>query len=147
MGAAVRLVIPTLQVDAPVTSIFSSGQVLEPPDDPASVGWWIASSPPGSASGTTVLVGHVDTAANGPGALYRLTELGSGDQVVVDTADGSTVRYEVDSRSFFAKTRPLPPDLFRTTGPATLILITCGGDFDTASGSYAENTVVTAQLV
>ena len=36
-------------------------------------------------------------------------------------------------------------ELFRTTGPASLALVTCGGEYDPQTRSYASNVVVTAR--
>jgi len=133
-------------VDAPVDAIITSAdQVLHPPDDPSRVGWWIASSPPGATTGPTVLVGHVDSAAAGPGALFRLTDLQPGDQVSVRTTENNNVDFSVSGRSIYTKTDGLPPDLFALDGSARLIVITCGGPFDPVTGSYEENIVLVAE--
>jgi len=146
VGPPTRLTIPTLEVDAPAEAVLSDGQVLRPPEDPMRVGWWIGSSPAGSSDGSTVVVGHVDTASAGPGALFRLTELEPGTEIILRTADDATFRYIVNALIDYPKTEDLPPELFRTTGPAQLTLITCGGQFDDVTGSYDDNIVVTASL-
>lgn len=144
-GDPQRLVIPALGVDAPVDGILTGvGQVLRPPDDPARVGWWIASSPPGAGSGPTVLVGHVDSAADGPGALFAATDLAPGDQVVVRTSEGAEVHFEIVERSVYSKSDGLPPSLFALGGPPRLVLITCGGEFDPVAASYEQNIVLVA---
>jgi hypothetical protein len=38
----------------------------------------------------------------------------------------------------------LPTSVFRRTGPARLVLVTCGGPFDAATGHYRDDVVVTA---
>jgi len=133
-----------LKVDAPVDSVLSEGRVLHPPDDPVRVGWWMGSSLAGSDQGATVLVGHVDTAAAGPGALFRLTDLEPGAEIILYTADDTEVRYSVIARTEYPKTGDLPAELFRTSGAPKLTLITCGGEFDGANQTYADNIVVTA---
>jgi len=147
-GDPVGLVIPSLGVNAPVEPILTgAGQVLQPPDDPSKVGWWLASSPPGADIGPTVLVGHVDSAAAGPGALYRLTDLEPGAQVIVRTAVDSEVAFAVADRTTYNKSDGLPPELFDLNGPAQLILITCGGEFDPDTASYEQNIVLRAEPV
>jgi Sortase domain len=94
-GPPTWLTIPTLTVDAPVDPVLSAGRVLRPPDDPLRVGWWMGSSPAGSQQGSTVLVGHVDTAAAGPGALFRLTDLEPGAEIGLYPADDNGIRYAV----------------------------------------------------
>jgi hypothetical protein len=63
--------------------------------------------------------------------------------VDVRLADGSARRYEVVARAQHDK-RALPTELWRTSGPETLVLITCGGSFDPERRRYADNIVVTA---
>jgi hypothetical protein len=133
-----------LGVNAPVDEVFSAGGILHPPGDPVRVGWWVASSLAGSDQGSTVLVGHVDSATAGPGALFRLSELEAGSEIELQTTTGTSVRYAVTALADYSKTGDLPADLFRPSGPPQLVLITCGGDFDAASESYADNIVVIA---
>lgn len=38
----------------------------------------------------------------------------------------------------------LPLDVWSQTGPARLMLVTCGGPFDSSIGRYRDNIVVTA---
>jgi len=144
LGEPVELTIPALDVTAPVDGILTSAGVLHPPDDPSRVGWWVASSLPGAPTGPTVLVGHVDSAGYGPGALYRLTEMGLGSTVTIATSDHQAVNFQVTGRSVHSKFSGLPADLFDLEGPARLLLITCGGNFDETTGSYEDNVVLSA---
>src|SRR5690606_22293403 len=58
--------IPSIEVSAPVVSIKSNAdRVLVPPRDPTVVGWWSDGAPPGSPTGTAVLVGHTVSAGGG----------------------------------------------------------------------------------
>ncbi len=121
--------------------------MLRPPDDPSRLGWWIGSSPPGADRGSTVIAGHVDSAVAGPGALYRLAELPADSEIIVRAADRGAVTYRVTGRQFYSKADRLPTELFDFSGRPLLVLITCGGEFDAATGSYEENVVVTADPV
>jgi len=49
-----------------------------------------------------------------------------------------------DSPSAGRKHQGLPAAVFSTTGPARLVLITCGGPFNAAARSYQDNIVVFA---
>lgn len=144
-GLPVRLRLPSLQVDAPVGPVVAHDGALQVPEDPSALGWWTGGVRPGTGQGSVVIDGHVDSAATGPGALYRLTDLPSGAPVEISTATGTTLRYRVYGRRHYVKTDGLPPSLFTRTGPARLLLITCGGAFDRSSGSYADNIVVFAR--
>ena len=143
-AAPTRLAIPALGVQAPVVPISATAGVLEVPNDPAQVGWWSASALAGAASGSIVIDGHVDSAATGPGALFHLTDLTVGARVIIATATGDQRRYVVIGRRVYPKTGGLPADVFAADGPPRLVLITCGGPFDHAAGSYLDNIVVFA---
>lgn len=143
-AAPVALALPTLGVHAVVHQVQTTGGVLGVPDDPATVGWWTGSVPAGSAQGSTVIDGHVDSATAGIGALFYLSHLQAGDAAVLCTAAGDEITYRVDARHVYAKHQGLPADLFATTGAPRLVLITCGGPFDTTTRSYEDNIVVLA---
>ncbi|MGS0687319.1 class F sortase [Nakamurella sp. GG22] len=147
IGPPTRILVPVLGVDAPVDGVLNQGGVLDPPDDPSRVGWWISSPPAGASAGSTVVVGHVDSAADGPGAFYSLAELPAGSEISVVTAGGGTVGYRVKAREVYTKSESLPAGLFAFDGPPRLVLITCGGEFDRDTGSYEENVVVIAEPV
>jgi hypothetical protein len=114
------------------------------PERVDTVGWYRFSAAPGAAAGSTVLVGHVDSARQGKGAFYRLRDVGSGDRVVLDLAGGRRLSYRVVSRAQFPKTAVPLADLFALDGRPRLTLITCGGSFDAAASSYRDNVVITA---
>jgi hypothetical protein len=143
-GAPVTLAIPSQQVRASVVPVVNAGGVLQVPDDPAQVGWWNASAPAGSSRGSVVMDGHVDSAVSGPGALFRLDGLRVSDRIVLTTATGVTRSYAVTGRRVYRKAAGLPSDIFDQSGPPRLVLISCGGPFDSAAGSYLDNIVVFA---
>lgn len=138
--------LPVLGVTASVHPIGSTGGVVDVPEDPAQVGFYTGSVLPGSPTGSTVLVGHVNY-GNVPGALIGLTDVHEGDVVQVATIDGRTLEYRITAREVFGKSEGLPADLFVTDGPARLVLITCGGPFDTVAQRYEDNVVVVATPV
>ncbi|GAA3952424.1 class F sortase [Actinoplanes auranticolor] len=113
---------------------------LDVPDDPDRLGWWIGSALPGDRRGTVLIAGHVDTAEDGKGALYRLEKLAIGSRIEVRAGDRS-VAYRVTARRSYAKSR-LPEDLFRRDTNPQLALVTCGGAF--RDGAYDHNVVVYA---
>ena len=62
----------------------------------------------------------------------------------LDLADGSTRTYQVVEQAMYPKTA-LPVDrVWATSGPETLVLITCGGDFNPEIRRYRDNIVVYA---
>ncbi len=62
----------------------------------------------------------------------------------MQTTDGVAASYRVTGRHFYSKADGLPAELFPLGGRPRLVLITCGGEFDQATGSYEENVVVAA---
>lgn len=143
-AAPVAVHIPALHVDATVQSVATADGQLTVPDAPTIVGWWAGSARPGSRSGSVVLAGHVDSASRGLGAFFRLTALRAGDVVTLTTARHDRVTYRVTARRSYPKTRGLPEGLFLPSGPARLVLVTCGGTFDRQALSYRDNVVVFA---
>lgn len=144
LSAPALLAIPALKVQASVVPVTTSSGILGVPADPAQVGWWTGSARPGASSGSVVLDGHIDSAQAGPGALFRLADLHAADLITVTTATGARWPYTVTARRAYGKIHGLPPELFATAGAPRLVLITCGGPFDTATGSYLDNVVVFA---
>lgn len=108
--------------------------------------WYEYSSTPGS-TGPAVIVGHVDSAAEGPSVFFDLGDLRPEDKVLVTRADGLVAVFTVDG------VRSYPKDDFPTKlvygkdEHAVLRLVTCGGPFDNTTGHYLENIVVFASLV
>jgi hypothetical protein len=143
-GAPVTLVIPSQQVRASVVPVINAGGILQVPDDPAQVGWWSASAPAGSSRGSVVIDGHVDSATSGPGALFRLDGLRVADRIELTTGTGAVRTYAVTGRRVYQKAAGLPADIFDQLGAPRLVLISCGGPFDSTAGSYLDNIVVFA---
>ena len=112
------------------------------PDDVMQLGWWKAGASPGAPQGTVVVDGHVDSRTQGRGELFALERASVGDIVKVTTTHGE-FRYRVAARVTYRKAS-LPGEIFSTGGRQRLVLITCGGPFDSGTGHYADNVVVYA---
>lgn len=140
-----RLHIPSIDVDAKIGAIgVEANGDLEVPENVRNVGWYRFGPAPGEA-GATVIAGHVDSRAQGPGAFFDLRSLDVGALVRVTDDDGDRQRYEVVARRTYGKSVLPTDELFSREGPSQLILITCGGNFDATAGSYQDNVVVYAQ--
>ena len=139
-GRPNRLIVPELHVDAPVVRIAAPDQVLTPPSDPRTLGWWDDGAVPGAAYGGALITGH--TVHDGGGAFDNLETLRKGDRVRVRTGKG-TIRYAVTGVTVYRKAT-LAKDadkIFRQTGPGRLVLITCE---DWNGVTYLSNAVVFA---
>jgi len=134
-----------LHIDAPVLPVsVSVDGLLDVPDNPRQLGWWSGSGRPGMPSGSVVIDGHVDSAALGFGALFRLREARPGDDVVLMSATGDSTRYTVVARRSYAKTSLPVAEVFAADVGPRLVLLTCGGLFDQGTRHYADNVVVYA---
>lgn len=144
-AAPVGLRIPSLDVDAPMVDLgLLPDRTLEVPTTAADVGWYETSPTPGE-QGPSIVAGHVTY--NGPGVFLRLGELGPGDVVEVDRADGSTAVFEVTEVGEYDKDEFPTVDVYGSTDHAGLRLITCGGAFNPDIGYYDSNVIAFAELV
>jgi hypothetical protein len=141
----VRLRIPALHVTSSLLRLGKAkGGTIEVPQSPDIAGWYKDGPRPGQP-GPAVIVGHVDSAATGPGIFFNLYRLKRGTAILVDRADGTKVTFRVTGVSRVPKTQ-FPTDLVYTpTLQPTLRLVTCGGSFDKAKGSYRDNVIVYAR--
>jgi sortase (surface protein transpeptidase) len=139
----VRLRIPAIGVSSPLARLGrEADQTIEVPSDYHTAGWFAEGPRPGQP-GPAVMLGHVDSKA-GPGVFFALPRLTAGAEVLVDRADGTTIGFRVRSTVHVPKTA-FPTDLvYAPTLEPALRLVTCGGGFDRAKGSYLDNVIVYA---
>lgn len=142
--------IPSIDVTSPVNAVGLNpdGTLEVPAPGPLydQAAWYRGSVTPGEV-GPSVLLGHVDSARNGPSVFYRIGDLRAGAVVTVNRADGTALTFRVDDvRSYPKNDFPTRVVYGGTTRPE-LRLITCGGPFDSSARSYRDNTVVFAHLV
>jgi hypothetical protein len=163
------LMIPKFNVEAPLTyrQVPNSG-ALPDPDGPDDIAYYDFSAYNENAStnlggapglgGNAVFAGHVDSGhkacQNGTvpppcqAVLWDLNELAVGDTIEIH-ADGEIYRFEVMTNE------PVPASLndgtwdriVASTETEMLTIITCGGDFNRATGEYDNRQVLTAARV
>ncbi len=140
----VRLRIPVLEVSARIVPVgVAAGGALGIPADPSVVGWWAGGASPGERAGAIVLAGHIDSAASGPGALLRLQDLRPG-AVVSLTAAGHLWWYVVRALRAYPKASLPARAIFGQQVRPRLVIVSCGGPFDAATGHYLDNIVAYA---
>jgi hypothetical protein len=144
----VSIEIPAIGVTSKLQhlGLNSDGTIQVPSLDatPGQAAWYKYSATPGQA-GVSVIEGHVDT-HTGPGVFFRLGALRPGDNVVVRLADGTTAVFRITGVRRYLKSKFPAKAIYAATRYAALRLITCGGDFDSATGHYLSSTVVFASL-
>lgn len=146
-AAITRLVIPAINVDAPVAVKGLGLQgVMEAPDDPAHVVWYDFSARPG-AGGNAVFAGHVDFASVGPAVFWNLQNLKPQDVIEVHLADGASYRYRVTAMDTFDDATAPLDRIVGSTPKASVTLITCAGNFNRATQRYDQRLVVRGELV
>ncbi|HEY1668050.1 MAG TPA: class F sortase [Trebonia sp.] len=107
--------------------------------------WYKYSVTPGQV-GTAVIEGHVDS-YQGPAVFFRLGALRPGNRINVTLADGITAVFRVTGVREYAKAEYPANTIYAPAHYAALRVITCGGDFDGATGHYLSSVVVFASLV
>lgn len=138
----IRISIPSQGIAAPVVpeGTDPQGSLVIPP--PAQVGWYDAGPMPGEP-GSTLLAGHIDDYGV-PGAFLHLNAVPVGAQVSLATADGRTLDYTVTDRRSIPQSALATSGLLTRTGPPRLVLVTCGGAYDSHAHLYLDNIVLVA---
>lgn len=142
----VALTIPAIGVRTPLERLGRTPQgTLQVPASTTEAGWYTGSPRPGEI-GSSIIAGHIDSTL-GPGVFFRLRLLRPGDLVYVRRADGTLAVFRVYAEHMYAKTRFPTEQVYGAVPDAELHLITCGGVFDSATGSYLSNVVVYATQI
>ena len=143
--APVGLAIPSLAIDMPVTDVgvADSGQ-MELPVDPAIAGWYRYGADATSTSGRILIAAHVDAIDYPIGPLARLRDVPAGETILIAAADGTSREFVVQSLTYYEKAALPTDELFQRGGPSALVLVTCGGPFDSQTGHYRDNVVAVA---
>ena len=141
----VWLTIPAIGVKAPIINLgLNRNGTLQVPSTTTVAGWYTGSPRPG-ATGSAVIAGHVDS-RTGPGIFFWLRKMRPGERIYVRRADGTLAVFTVTAVRIYTKSNFPTAMVYGPVPDAELRLITCGGTFDYARGSYLSNVVVYARL-
>lgn len=145
----VHLSVPAIGVDSDLKQIGlnAKGEIQTPPLVHDSHAYWLTVSPTPGELGPATIIGHVDSAAYGPGVFFRLGALRQRDTISVTRADGVVAVFEVERVVEYPKPKFPTQAVYGNLDHAGLRLITCGGIFDPSIRSYESNIVVYASLV
>jgi sortase (surface protein transpeptidase) len=143
--APARIELPTLGVEAEVVPVgVDEAGLMEIPQDVDTVGWYRFGPAPGSAAGSSVLSGHVDDYRQGSGVFARIGDLEPGATVRVTDTSGAVREFQVIAREEWSKGEVPLDRLFDRGGESRLVLITCGGSFNSSTLGYDDNIAITA---
>lgn len=140
-GLPVRLKIPKLAIDAPVTyaGLTTTGNMVVPVDI-ANVGWYKHGTLPGN-KGSAVLAGHINGVTGKAGVFANLHKLQKGDTLQVIDSNNSIISFTVRDIQKYGQDQQ-PSEVFNAADAAHLNLITCTGAWDSAKHGYLERLVV-----
>jgi len=148
-SAPSAITIPSIGVQSTLVQLgLNPDKSIEVPplDDPDSKAGWYKYSPTPGQIGPTVILGHVDSAKYGPGVFFKLGALQPGATVEVTLTDRIVAVFTVDKVVAYPKSAFPSTAVYGTIDHPGLRLITCGGSFDPAAGSYESNIVAYATL-
>ena len=142
--------IPAISVRAALQSLGRNpdGSLMVPQPGPLynEPSWFTGSRTPGEL-GPAVILGHVDSAAEGPSVFFHLGALRPGDRIDITRSDHTVAVFAVNAVREYPKAQFPDAAIFGGTQDAALRLITCGGTFDQSKRSYLSNIVVFAHLI
>ena len=138
----VRLRIPRFDIDVPIVPVDLTREGnMAIPSGAWETGWFQPGTVPGNR-GNAVIAGHLDTLLGTPAVFWRLHELKQGDEILVGTASGQTVRFTVSgSLVYNVRNTPLTK-IFGATSGQHLQLITCNGAWLKDARTYENRLVV-----
>ncbi len=143
-GRPVRLIIPSIHVDAEVVDVGLTPQgAMDIPKGPAEVAWFQLGQRPGEI-GSAVLAGHYGWFNSIPAVFDKLHTLRPGDKVFVEDDQGVTMTFVVRELRTFGSTEDASGVFSSSDGQAHLNLVTCTGIWNKAKQSYSKRLVVFA---
>ncbi len=141
----VRLVIPSLHIDAPIEDVaMDDDGSMGSPSTADSVAWFEPGFRPGDP-GNAVIAGHVDW-VDRAAVFWFVKDLSAGDEVDVVYDDGSQTAFTVDDVENYDDADIPMDEIFGTSDQPHLNLVTCAGVFSHVTHSYNQRTVVYTTL-
>ncbi|HUC31684.1 MAG TPA: class F sortase [Candidatus Paceibacterota bacterium] len=144
VGIPVRLVIPTINIDAPIAPAgLTADGAMGVPVGPTSTTWFDLGPRPGQI-GSAVIAGH-EGWKDGIFAIFdNLHELQPGDKIYIVDDQGATTTFVVRALQLYDQNASAAPVFSSSDGQAHLNLITCEGTWNAAQQSYSNRLVVFA---
>ncbi|HET6924286.1 MAG TPA: class F sortase [Candidatus Saccharimonadales bacterium] len=143
-----RLTIPAIGAQSALTEVGlnADGTPGVPSGATVDEAAWLKTSVTPGQTGTSIIVGHVDTLKSGSSVFYRIGRLAPGTLIRVQRQDGKTAVFTVTAVRSYDKTAFPSALVYGQSGTPVLRLITCSGDWDAQSHQYTQNLVVFSSL-
>jgi len=143
-----KITISSLGVDALIQNVgIDQNSEIAVPNNIHIAGWFVDSVRPGDR-GLSIIDGHVNGQTNDNGVCKKLPDLKPGDKIPITFGDDSIVSFEVHSNQSVV-----------TADAATILysqipeiekqlnLITCTGNFDNTSQTYANRQITILKAI
>jgi len=144
-GFPIRLVIPIINVDAPIQQlgVITNGE-MDAPSNAADAGWFKLGSRPGE-KGSAVIAGHFNGINDEVGVFFNLYLLKKGDKIYIKDDKGRTIAFVVRESRIYDP--GYADSVFSRNDGTYLNLITCDGVWDGVKKSYSKRLVVFADII
>ncbi len=119
---------------------------LEDPEKWENAGWYKKGAKVGE-DGNMIIAGHYDDTSAKPAAFWGLKNLKVNDKVHVVDELNRTFTYNITEIFYVDIDDPSRLEIFEDSELKELTLITCGGLWNDAKGTYSSRLVVKAELV
>jgi LPXTG-site transpeptidase (sortase) family protein len=141
-----KLIIPKLNVSAPVRAMGLDGAKMAVPNNFTDIGWYKLGAKPGE-QGSAVMGAHVDNGGNVKGVFKNLKNLKVGDDIYVTDANNNALHFKITARKIYPYRTKITDEVFQRNDKVRLNLITCHGTFLPKENTYTQRLVVFAELV
>jgi LPXTG-site transpeptidase (sortase) family protein len=141
----VRILVPSIKVDAKVEVLEVVADALQDPSNGDDVAWYKETGKPGQ-EGNSVFAGHLNWYGQPEAVFFAIDQLKEGDEIIVRDHGCGEFTYLVEWAELI---QVADADMKEITGPSDekmITLITCGGTWDPSISEYLERTVVRGRL-
>ena len=137
-----RLEIPKLNINTAIEDVgLASDGSMDVPKGPDDAAWFDLGPRPGE-TGSAVIDGHSGYKNNAPAVFDSLYKLQKGDDIYVQSADGTTTIFVVQGFRNYDPTANAENVFNSNDGKAHLNLITCSGDWNANAQTHSKRLVV-----
>jgi LPXTG-site transpeptidase (sortase) family protein len=140
-----RLLVPSIKVDAKVEVLEVVNETLQDPTNGDDVAWYKETGRAGQV-GNAVFAGHLNWYGQPEAVFFAIDQLKENDEIIVRDEGCGEFTYLVE---WVELVKVADADMTKITGPSEqemITLITCGGTWDPSISEYRERTVVRGRL-